>query len=242
MAAGLWNATEAFTIRHLMNRHISHTFYRHCWKFDDECKRSWLYQSIKRTKQWWNELLARRAYVFPHAHLQELFIWNFIGFVRGVLLKNLQPEPWYPTTPLHLWLHPTIWPASVPSAAYKMRLLGGIQNGSSYQSEPCVCGERLIGITNTTLKKVVGKECISHQTLQTVLTDIKAVLNDRPLSYGTKDPEPLTTSHLFYGRGITSLPYKDSGDTANNPETTWTHSNTCSKTVLVYENIAGKQG
>lgn len=151
-------------------------------------------------------------------------------------------EPWYPTTPLHLWLHPTIWPASVPSAAYKMRLLGGIQNGSSYQSEPCVCGERLIGITNTTLKKVVGKECISHQTLQTVLTDIKAVLNDRPLSYGTKDPEPLTTSHLFYGRGITSLPYKDSGDTANNPETTWTHSNTCSKTVLVYENIAGKQG
>ena len=46
--------------------------------------------------------------------------------------------------------------------------------------------------------------------LQTLIVEIEAVLNDRPLTYvpsEISDPEPLTPSHLLYGRRIISLPY-----------------------------------
>lgn len=70
--------------------------------------------------------------------------------------------------------------------------------------------ERLIGLTKMCLKKVLGSNCVDLETLQTVLTEIEATLNDRPLTYVSSDltdPEPLTPSHLLYGRKITRLPY-----------------------------------
>lgn len=47
------------------------------------------------------------------------------------------------------------------------------------------------------------------ETLQTIVTEIEAVMNDRPLTYVSSnidDLEPLTPSHLLYGRKMTSLP------------------------------------
>lgn len=70
--------------------------------------------------------------------------------------------------------------------------------------------ERLIGLTKLSLKKVLGKTNISLEELQTILTEIEAVLNDRPLTYPSSeldDEHPLTPSHLLYGRKITTLPY-----------------------------------
>ena len=70
--------------------------------------------------------------------------------------------------------------------------------------------ERLIGLTKTTLKKVLGRTFISLITLQTLVVEIEAVLNDRPLTYistDLNDPEPLCPSHLLYGRKIIALPY-----------------------------------
>ncbi len=70
--------------------------------------------------------------------------------------------------------------------------------------------ERLIGMTKTVIKKVLGRAKIDVTTLQTLVTEVEAVLNDRPLTYVTsdlQDVEPLTPSHLVYGRRITSLPY-----------------------------------
>ncbi|XP_053390067.1 uncharacterized protein LOC128552993 [Mercenaria mercenaria] len=72
--------------------------------------------------------------------------------------------------------------------------------------------ERLIGLTKTTLKKILGKACICFETLQTIVTEIEAIMNDRPLTYISSnfdDPEPLTPAHLLYGRRITSLPFSD---------------------------------
>ena len=70
--------------------------------------------------------------------------------------------------------------------------------------------ERLIGLTKSTLKKVLGRARISLTTLQTLVAEVEAVLNDRPLTYVSSDItdlEPLTPSHLLYGRRISSLPY-----------------------------------
>ncbi|XP_064632760.1 uncharacterized protein LOC135491050 [Lineus longissimus] len=70
--------------------------------------------------------------------------------------------------------------------------------------------ERLIGVTKMTLKKVLGRAFVSADELQTVLAEIEAVINDRPLTYVSSDSNdlpPLTPSHLLNGRPITVLPY-----------------------------------
>ena len=70
--------------------------------------------------------------------------------------------------------------------------------------------ERLIGLTKTTLKKVLGRTFISLIALQTIVVEVEAILNDRPITYTStdlNDPEPLCPSHLLYGRRIVSLPY-----------------------------------
>ena len=70
--------------------------------------------------------------------------------------------------------------------------------------------ERLIGFTKTTLKKVLGRTFISLIALQTIVVEVEAILNDRPITYTSTDltdPEPLCPSHLLYGRRIVSLPY-----------------------------------
>ena len=71
--------------------------------------------------------------------------------------------------------------------------------------------ERLVGITKAAIKKVVGRRHISLSTLETIIVEIEAVLNDRPLTFVPSDlgePEPLTPAHLLHGRRITCLPYQ----------------------------------
>ena len=69
--------------------------------------------------------------------------------------------------------------------------------------------ERLIGMTKNVLKKVLGRSFITFEALQTLAVEIEGTLNDRPLTYlsaDISDPNPLTPSHLLYGRRIMSLP------------------------------------
>ena len=71
--------------------------------------------------------------------------------------------------------------------------------------------ERLIGMTKTAIKKVLGRRHISLSTLETIIVEIEAVLNDRLLTFVSSeagDPEPLTPAHLLHGRRITCLPYQ----------------------------------
>ena len=71
--------------------------------------------------------------------------------------------------------------------------------------------ERLVGLTKTAIKKVLGRRHVSLPTLETIVVEIEAILNDRPLTYVSSelsDPEPLTPSHLLHGRRITCLPYQ----------------------------------
>ena len=71
--------------------------------------------------------------------------------------------------------------------------------------------ERLIGLTKMCLKKVLGRAHITSLMLETLVVEIEALMNDRPLTYVSSDIQdagPLTPAHLLYGRRITTLPYE----------------------------------
>ena len=71
--------------------------------------------------------------------------------------------------------------------------------------------ERLVGVTKTAIKKTLGRRHVSLRTLEAIVVEIEAVVNDRPLTFvpsEADDPEPLTPSHLLHGRRITCLPHQ----------------------------------
>ena len=70
--------------------------------------------------------------------------------------------------------------------------------------------ERLIGLTKLALKKVLGRAFTTLNSLQTLVVEIEAILNDHPLTYvptDISDPDPITPSHLLYGRKMVCVPY-----------------------------------
>ena len=71
--------------------------------------------------------------------------------------------------------------------------------------------ERLIGITKTTLKKTLGQCLVNLDELVTILVEVEAVINDRPITYLSAELEldPLTPSQFLCGRRISTLPHKD---------------------------------
>ena len=68
--------------------------------------------------------------------------------------------------------------------------------------------ERLIKSVKRCLKKVLGNSRLIREELYTVLLEIEATLNSRPLTYvSTEDmEEPLTPAHLMTGTRLLSLP------------------------------------
>ena len=69
--------------------------------------------------------------------------------------------------------------------------------------------ERLIGVMKTTIKKTLGRALISSEELYTLIKEIQAVVNDRPLTYASgdlNDPEPLTPSKLLLGHDVRAVP------------------------------------
>ena len=62
--------------------------------------------------------------------------------------------------------------------------------------------ERLIGITKVCLKRLCGRRIIELKELRTLIVEIEARINNRPLTYvysELSEPEPLTPSHLLTG-------------------------------------------
>ena len=65
-------------------------------------------------------------------------------------------------------------------------------------------------MTKGTLKKTLGRAYVTLPSLQTLVVEIKAHLNNRPLTYVCSDlnePQPLMPSHLLYTRMINTLPH-----------------------------------
>ena len=66
--------------------------------------------------------------------------------------------------------------------------------------------EWLIGLTKSTIKKILGR---THATLEG-LQSVEATLNECPLTYlssDANDPELITPSHLLYGKRMVTLPH-----------------------------------
>src|SRR5207249_7032683 len=62
------------------------------------------------------------------------------------------------------------------------------------------------------LNRVVGNATITYEDLSTVLIQIEACLNSRPLYPRSSDPsdfEPLTPGHFLIGSALTALPEID---------------------------------
>jgi len=58
------------------------------------------------------------------------------------------------------------------------------------------------------LRKALGRSKVTLTVLQTLVVEVEAILNDRPLTYvlpELDDPQPSTPSHLLHGHQIVSL-------------------------------------
>ena len=66
----------------------------------------------------------------------------------------------------------------------------------------------MVGSVKRCLRKILGNARLSFDELLTVLSEVEATLNSRPLTYDYDTPgeEVLTPAHLIYGRRLTSLP------------------------------------
>ena len=70
--------------------------------------------------------------------------------------------------------------------------------------------ERMIGLMKSILKNVLGRSLVMLAELSTLVTEIQAVLNDRPLTVINPDVhklQPLTPNHLCFGFNVTLLPH-----------------------------------
>ena len=73
--------------------------------------------------------------------------------------------------------------------------------------------ERMIGLVKRRLKKMIRKASLNLIELQTIITEIEAVLNSRPLTFtysDINDGPPLTPSHFLCGYRLLTLPDPES--------------------------------
>ena len=69
--------------------------------------------------------------------------------------------------------------------------------------------EKLVRSIKPPIKKVIGRSTVNYNEMCTLLTEVEAVINARPLTFMTTKSQflyPLTPSDLIYGRRITGNP------------------------------------
>ena len=83
--------------------------------------------------------------------------------------------------------------------------------------------ERLMKNIKLPLKKFLGKSFLSHDELATILTEVEAMVNSRPLTPVHDDPESLeylTPANFLIGRPTINLPVRPLKHTEYNPKAT----------------------
>ena len=80
--------------------------------------------------------------------------------------------------------------------------------------------ERMIGLTKTCIKKVIGKALLNANEFETLVTQVEMRLNDRPLTYTSNDSNdllPITPSQLIYGFRLGEFPSLIDEEEINDP-------------------------
>lgn len=93
---------------------------------------------------------------------------------------------------------------------YKIHSVTNLLNGTSFRHSPYFGGFWEAGIRSTKhhLKRVLQNALLTFEELYSVITQIEAMLNSRPLCPLSSDPTdliPLTPSHFLIGRPATSI-------------------------------------
>ncbi|XP_017796995.1 PREDICTED: uncharacterized protein LOC108578221, partial [Habropoda laboriosa] len=74
--------------------------------------------------------------------------------------------------------------------------------------------------------RVIGETLLTYEALHSYATEIEAILNSRPLTSLSSDPNdfnPLTPAHFLIGGPLTSIPEHDFRDTNVSQLSTWQH-------------------
>ncbi|XP_063989942.1 uncharacterized protein LOC135169137 [Diachasmimorpha longicaudata] len=74
------------------------------------------------------------------------------------------------------------------------------------------------------LRRVVGPELLTFEELNTFITEIESILNSRPLTPVSSDPNDLlalTPKHFLIGESLTNLPERDLREVPNNRLNNW---------------------
>ncbi|GBM28342.1 hypothetical protein AVEN_229526-1 [Araneus ventricosus] len=69
--------------------------------------------------------------------------------------------------------------------------------------------ERIVRSVKSCLKHILGKYSLTYEELYTVLVEIEAVINSRPITYlysNVNEPDPLSPSHFLTGSKLIVLP------------------------------------
>ena len=92
------------------------------------------------------------------------------------------------------------------------------------------------------MKKFIRNARLNYDELSTVLVEVEAALNSRPLTYVFDEmEEPLTPSHLIVGRRILSVPSKSSSDEVGQTEETLTRRAKFLQRILDHSGTDGGQ-
>lgn len=83
--------------------------------------------------------------------------------------------------------------------------------------------ERLVRSVKTCLRKVMGRASLSFEEITSLLAEVEATINSRPLTFVYNEPEepqPLTPAHFLIGRRLSALPPKPFQTAGQTPSST----------------------
>ncbi|XP_078051753.1 uncharacterized protein LOC144477896 [Augochlora pura] len=76
------------------------------------------------------------------------------------------------------------------------------------------------------MKRVVGEELFTFEQFNTFVIEVEAILNSRPLtplSSDPNDPSPVTPGHFLIGSSLTAIAETDFRETPDNRLSNWQH-------------------